>query len=219
MIAWLLPLASFEQFERDLLHAITCTWHDDTLGWVLIQIQRKSVGIPVALAGLAALAWWRPRGAARVLGASILGFGLCTLVAAVLWPLVARERPPHDYERILRTEAELATCAEHPEALALRNPRISRSYSFPSRHGITAGVVVTAFWLAGWRWGLLALPFGLLVAVGRLYAGRHWPSDVAAGILLGVAGAWLAWRLLPGLMARFGRRDWVQEPTPDSATG
>lgn len=198
--AWL------ERLERDLLHAITCTWHDETLGWVLIEVQRKGVGIPIALAGLGLLAWRRGRAlAGRVLATAALGFLLCSALAAGLWPVVARERPPHHYERLLRTPAEQATCAQDPGALALRNPRVSHSWSFPSRHGITAGVVVTAFWLAGWRWGLLALPFGFLVAWGRLYAGRHWPTDVLAGVLLGVGGAWLAWRWVPGLLGRLRR--------------
>ncbi|WP_427168913.1 phosphatase PAP2 family protein (plasmid) [Streptomyces sp. C1-1] len=45
-----------------------------------------------------------------------------------------------------------------------------------------------------------AVPAALL-AVGRVQAGAHYPSDVAAGAAIGVASAWLAVRT-PRLVVR-----------------
>jgi len=209
-------LADLERIERQILHFITCTAHERHLGWLLERVQSKEIAVPLGVVTLAVYARRnRPR-AIRAILACLLAFGLGTAVASVLWPLVGRPRPTSAYERLLRTEEELATCADHPEALAVRNPRLSRSYSFPSRHALAAGAVGTVFLLASPWLGALALPFGLVVIWGRLYIGRHWPTDVLAGAILGVVAAWAAWRLVPWLLSRVGRAGWVAEPPPPS---
>jgi membrane-associated phospholipid phosphatase len=123
------------------------------------------------------------------------------LVADVMWATIHRDRPTQAYEVILRTPEELATCASRPEALALRSDG-STSRSFPSRHGLTVGVFVTVLWKAR-RWaGLAALAYGIVVAVGRVYVGKHWPTDLLAGALLGLLLALLWWRLVPRILPR-----------------
>jgi len=63
-------------------------------------------------------------------------------------------------------------------------------YSFPSGHTLHA-VGFTA--VAVWHFPALAavlVPFALLVALSRVALGLHYPTDVAAGALLGGAVAW-----------------------------
>jgi undecaprenyl-diphosphatase len=58
-------------------------------------------------------------------------------------------------------------------------------YSFPSGHTLHASsftiLAVTAFPALGW----VLVPFALLVAASRLVLGLHYPTDVAAGALIG----------------------------------
>ena len=67
-------------------------------------------------------------------------------------------------------------------------------YSFPSGHAVAGAALYP---LLGWlalrgrgRGGVgyaLGLAVGVLVGVGRLYVGVHWPSDVVAGWAIGAA--------------------------------
>lgn len=67
-------------------------------------------------------------------------------------------------------------------------------YSFPSGH--TMHAVAFSILLVNFdpRLGILVIPFSLLVACSRMVLGLHYPTDVAAGALIGavVAGGALA---------------------------
>jgi undecaprenyl-diphosphatase len=64
--------------------------------------------------------------------------------------------------------------------------------SFPSGHTITAFATAAAlgFLRPRWFWPLLVL-FALPIAASRLIVGSHYPSDVLAGALIGLASAHL----------------------------
>ena len=67
-------------------------------------------------------------------------------------------------------------------------------FSFPSGHAV-AGAALYPFlgWILlrrrehGLLGYLLGLAVGIVIGLGRLYAGVHWPSDVVAGWTMGVA--------------------------------
>jgi undecaprenyl-diphosphatase len=70
--------------------------------------------------------------------------------------------------------------------------------SFPSDHasgsfGFAAGSWNKApFWV---RWSFTLLAF--LVAIARVYSGVHWPTDVLASVVIGVASSKIIWLINP----------------------
>jgi undecaprenyl-diphosphatase len=71
---------------------------------------------------------------------------------------------------------------------------VTRGYSFPSGHALTAAATAVALVLVllppGSRrrkWELSAAAFTFVMALSRVYLNAHWLSDVVAGILLGTA--------------------------------
>ncbi len=90
--------------------------------------------------------------------------------------------------------------------------------SFPSDHAVLFAALAVGVFFASRRLGVLALGYVVLCIIGpRVYLGWHWPTDVLAGVLLGIAFAagaiipayrdfvWRcvekAWRSYPGISA------------------
>ena len=65
-------------------------------------------------------------------------------------------------------------------------------FSFPSGHTLASVGAATALTLYHRRWGAVALALAGIIAFSRLYLFVHYPTDVVAGALLGVALAFLA---------------------------
>jgi membrane-associated phospholipid phosphatase len=66
------------------------------------------------------------------------------------------------------------------------------AHSFPSGHTVSAFSFVVA-WLAllGWRRAWPIIVIAALAGFSRIAVGAHWPVDVLAGALIGLAGGWL----------------------------
>lgn len=89
--------------------------------------------------------------------------------------------------------------------------------SFPSGHSTTVGAVTAVFILWCPRFWLVIAEIGVVLAATRIAAQAHYPSDVAAGLLLGftvtvvlarlLASRRVVFRLVPGrlLPAVLGR--------------
>ena len=65
-------------------------------------------------------------------------------------------------------------------------------FSFPSGHTLASVGAATALTLYYRRFGMAALTLAAVIAFSRLYLFVHYPTDVVAGALLGVALAFLA---------------------------
>jgi undecaprenyl-diphosphatase len=74
---------------------------------------------------------------------------------------------------------------------------------FPSDHATGAFAIAFALVLRDRLTGIVALVLALLLSVGRVALGVHYPSDVFAGAVLGLSAALVFW--LPALRERVDR--------------
>jgi undecaprenyl-diphosphatase len=78
----------------------------------------------------------------------------------------------------------------------------ARDASFPSDHAAVSGAVVAALWRGGEHsWSVVSLGVGLALGLARVMVGVHYPSDILAGlgigILCGMLGSWITGLLRP----------------------
>ncbi|MFJ8163174.1 bifunctional phosphatase PAP2/diacylglycerol kinase family protein [Streptomyces sp. NPDC096136] len=71
--------------------------------------------------------------------------------------------------------------------------------SFPSGHSASAFAFTAGLALESPAWGAVVAPLAASVAFSRVYTGVHYPSDVAAGALLGVAAGFAVRGLARGV--------------------
>ena len=106
----------------------------------------------------------------RWIGITVLLALIFTLLVGnlTLKPLVARPRP----------------CWRNPEIpLLIANPK---DFSFPSGHAFAAFSAATAIFIAN-RWaGMVALAGAFVMSCTRMYFYVHYPTDILAGMLLGI---------------------------------
>ncbi len=118
----------------------------------------------------------RGKGGVAILLLTLLAVGCSDwITSGVLKPLVQRTRP----------------CFTIDECRLLIDQ--TRSFSFASSHASNAAAVGSMIWIFFSR-GLpvekvftaVMLLYSLLVALSRVYVGVHYPSDIMAGILIGI---------------------------------
>jgi undecaprenyl-diphosphatase len=152
------------------------------LDLAMIWAARYLAAVDIALL-LALLVGGRGRPARRRRAAALrTAIALPLAVWAVAWTgrRIERTRP-------FAARADGATLLPH-------GPR----RSFPSRHAACAATMATITLPADPTIGRLMAGVGGLLSVSRVYVGLHYPSDVAAGWLIGLAIG----RLMRGPIAR-----------------
>ena len=87
----------------------------------------------------------------------------------------------------------------HPQIV----PLLARSHdaSFPSDHASAAFGIAFAVLFVARKAGLLFLAYAVLIAVSRVLAGVHYPTDVLAGAAIGFAAAVIVVRFYGVLLA------------------
>jgi undecaprenyl-diphosphatase len=168
-------LAQLEQLDHQLFFAINNGWSAPVLDYLFWTLATFGNGTGMVLGALVLL-WWYDRDLGKrhwvwLLLAVFMG-------AAVMQALkygIGRPRPLSTFA--LLVESGQAHINVVGRALSHR--------SFPSGHAQAAASVLTylgclypRYWL-GWGTGIL------LAAIGRVYVGVHFPSDVIAGAIIG----------------------------------
>ena len=101
--------------------------------------------------------------------------------------------------RILQAIVVVA-CSDFLSGVVLKNafPRVrpnGTSSSFPSSHAANAMGQAVFFSLCHPRLAPLLVPIAAMVCLSRVSLGKHWPTDVAAGALVGTLVAIAVWSL------------------------
>lgn len=158
-----------QQFDATVLFFIRDRLHADWLNPVMISVSFLAnwgiIWIAVA-AALLCLRKYRKTGAEL-----ILALVFCLVAMSCLKAFFLRDRPFIDY----------------PQAALLIPP--PRSASFPSGHAMSSFASASVLFSANRKAGAAAFALAALIAFSRLYLFVHYPTDVLAGIVLGLAAA------------------------------
>ena len=116
--------------------------------------------------------------------ALVIGLLVCNVT---LKPLVMRPRP-YDYQAdVFHRIIPLLVERQH-------------DFSFPSGHTIASFEAATVIAINHKKWGIGALVLAALIAFSRMYLYLHYPTDVLASVVLGIAfaylGNWLAGKIM-----------------------
>lgn len=123
------------------------------------------------------LLWSRKRREKHAVLEAAWSVGVALLFRSVLSALIDRPRP------------FLAS----PDVTLLISPPLHTS--FPSGHAATAFAMCAALFFVNRRIGLAALAIAVLIAIGRVAVGVHYPTDVLGGAVVGIASFVIVWRI------------------------
>lgn len=116
----------------------------------------------------------------------VLSLVLSTIVATILKKIFTRNRPYWILENLNTYGIDLT------------------DYSFPSGHTTAAFTIATALSLNFPSWTVLFVIMALLIAISRVYLAVHYPTDVVAGMIIGIGTGFIVHILVfPWIMVRF----------------
>ena len=102
---------------------------------------------------------------------AIFALGISQIVVHSLKRLLSRERPYKIIEQLNTFGIDLS------------------DYSFPSGHTTASFSLATTLALNIPRIYIIVYFLAIIIAISRIYLGVHYPTDVAAGMILGIGGA------------------------------
>jgi membrane-associated phospholipid phosphatase len=173
-----------------IYHAINqFVYHHAWLGRGLSAVEKWAVPVvAIATFGLWLLA--RPGGSRKWKLASACALGsaaLALLINQAIGKIWHRQRP------------FAAHSAAHVWGSRSHDP------SFPSDHASAAFAIAFAVFLIDRRVGSVFLAAAAVIGAGRVFIGEHYPLDVLAGCLVGLASAFLLVRVSKPLVDRLVR--------------
>lgn len=173
--------------DKTLLLWINQDWAHPALdGFFGFLSSRQGFALPLALVLLALFAWrWRKAGV-RLWLVMLLVTGAGDALGNGLKHLFAQHRPCYSLaQQVRQVNAPPGTaCGANPSGM-------------PSNHALNGFAVAGFLTLAlrGGLWSAVLFTLAALVALSRVYLGKHFPSQIAVGAVIGTAwgfaGAWL----------------------------
>lgn len=177
------------QWELSLLHTIQDSATElGSLLWTLVTTFGEA-GIFWIVLSLVLMLIPKTRKAGFSMGLALL-IGVI-LGNGVLKNVIARPRP-YDLDPTL----------SHRLAFG----EMSTDFSFPSGHTLASFEAATALFLHHKKWGAAALVLAFFVCISRLFLLVHYPSDLVAGCLLGIAFAILSAKVVDTLWKKWENR-------------
>lgn len=164
-------------FEFTILDWIQANLRNPILDLLMPAITALGNGgfIWILLAGVLMLMPKHRKAGMAVLAGLVLEVICCNLV---LKPLVARIRP-----------CDVNTAVQ----LLIARPD---DFSFPSGHTGASFAAVAALYTSRNKLWIPSLISAVLIAFSRLYLYVHYPSDVLAGVVIGIMSGWIGQKLL-----------------------
>ena len=164
------------QLEFQILNLIANMRTDllDTILPMISSFGDKGIGWIVLSVILTCIPRYRKAGI--TMGLALI---FCLLIGNMtLKPLIARPRPYTYFPEMTLLIAPLA------------------DFSFPSGHTFASFASATTLFLYHKKAGIAAYILAAIIAFTRLYLYVHFPSDVIAGMLLGIFSGWLAYQIV-----------------------
>jgi undecaprenyl-diphosphatase len=161
--------------DASLVHALNAflVHHDVVEDPIVAYVGAAELLFLGLLAGLFVLArGFHRRNARRGAVAAGLSAGVALAIGQVIARLVDRPRP------FVADPSGVHLFARH-----------AADAGFPSDHATASFAIAVAILLRSRRWGYLTLAMAVVLSVGRVAMGVHYPTDVIAGAALGSAVA------------------------------
>jgi undecaprenyl-diphosphatase len=194
--------------DQKLLFLINREWTNPVLDRLMALMSSTAFwSVPLGILAVIVLAFGGFRARAFVVVLLLAFVVNDAVVGASLKRAVGRLRPHQSEFGIRQIELKRPVwkgISEPPaEMISLGTGRDQDGRSFPSNHASNTAAVALVTAMFYRRWGWLAFLPACGVAYSRVYTGSHWPSDVLAGVCLGLGVAFavlvlaeLLWRWL-----------------------
>ncbi len=157
-----------EHVNRAFVHQRTGTWNDVTkVATSALNTEPVVVAVVLLVAGFALFRWWRE--------ASVVAIAMTLEITVFLSTTFVVARPRPGVPRLNETPATSSFPSGHTAAATVLFTTLAVIVTWRTAHRTVR--IVT------WVGAVLAI---VAVAVGRVYRGLHHPTDVVAGVVLGV---------------------------------